>query len=70
MNALRHGMAGQPGWELFGPWDDYDAVHEALVAAGERLRDAARRRARLLVEHARVRLDPLPVARRVLRRLA
>ena len=33
--ALRHGMAGQPGWELFGPWDDGEAVHEALVSAGE-----------------------------------
>lgn len=33
--ALRHGMAGQPGWELFGPWEDGDAVHEALVSAGE-----------------------------------
>jgi syringate O-demethylase len=35
VRALRHGMAGQPGWELFGPWDDYEAVHEALVEAGE-----------------------------------
>ena len=35
MRALRHGMAGQPGWELFGPWDDGDAVLEALLAAGE-----------------------------------
>lgn len=35
VQALRHGMAGQPGWELFGPWDDYEAVHEALVSAGE-----------------------------------
>jgi glycine cleavage system aminomethyltransferase T len=33
--ALRHGMAGQPGWELFGPWDEGPAVHEALVSAGE-----------------------------------
>jgi glycine cleavage system aminomethyltransferase T len=33
--ALRHGMAGQPGWELFGPWEDHDRVHEALVEAGE-----------------------------------
>ena len=32
--ALRHGMVGQPGWELFGPWDDYEAVHTALVTAG------------------------------------
>jgi syringate O-demethylase len=35
VRALRHGMAGQPGWELFGPWDDYEAVHEALVEAGD-----------------------------------
>jgi syringate O-demethylase len=28
-------MAGQAGWELFGPWDDYEAVHEALVSAGD-----------------------------------
>ena len=33
--ALRHGMSGQPGWELMGPWEDADAVHEALVRAGE-----------------------------------
>ncbi len=33
--ALRHGMAGQPGYELFGPWEDYQAVHSAIVAAGE-----------------------------------
>jgi syringate O-demethylase len=33
--ALRHGMVGQPGWELFGPWDDGEAVYEALVTAGE-----------------------------------
>jgi syringate O-demethylase len=35
VRALRHGMAGQPGWELFGPWDDEAAVREALVSAGE-----------------------------------
>jgi syringate O-demethylase len=34
VRALRHGMAGQPGWELFGLWEDYDAVHSALVSAG------------------------------------
>jgi syringate O-demethylase len=37
VRALRHGMVGQPGWELFGPWEDYDAVHSALVAAGQKL---------------------------------
>lgn len=33
--ALRHGMAGQPGYELFGPWADYKGVHAALVEAGK-----------------------------------
>ena len=37
VGALRHGMVGQPGWELFGPWDDAEAVHAALVTAGEDL---------------------------------
>jgi syringate O-demethylase len=35
VHALRHGMVGQPGWELFGPWEDGGAVHEALVSAGK-----------------------------------
>ena len=35
VRALRHGMAGQPGFELFGPWAEREAVHDALVKAGE-----------------------------------
>jgi syringate O-demethylase len=35
VRALRHGMAGQPGFELFGPWDDKEPVVDAIVAAGE-----------------------------------
>jgi glycine cleavage system aminomethyltransferase T len=35
VRALRHGMAGQPGFELFGPWADGETVREALVTAGE-----------------------------------
>jgi vanillate/3-O-methylgallate O-demethylase len=34
VRALRHGMVGQPGWELFGPWEDGDTVRNALVEAG------------------------------------
>ena len=34
VRALRHGMAGQPGFEFFGPWDDGEAVRLALVEAG------------------------------------
>jgi glycine cleavage system aminomethyltransferase T len=35
VQALRHGMAGQPGLELYGPWEDGEAVREAIVAAGK-----------------------------------
>jgi syringate O-demethylase len=35
VRALRHGMAGQPGFELFGPYAEGPAVREALVKAGE-----------------------------------
>jgi vanillate/3-O-methylgallate O-demethylase len=35
IRALRHGMAGQAGWELFGPWEYGDEVKDAIVAAGE-----------------------------------
>ena len=34
VRALRHGMVGQPGWELFGPWAQAEAVRAALVEAG------------------------------------
>jgi vanillate/3-O-methylgallate O-demethylase len=32
--VLRHGMAGQAGFELFGPWEEGEAVREAVQAAG------------------------------------
>jgi len=35
VRGLRHGMAGQPGFELFGPWEDGDAVLSALLEAGK-----------------------------------
>ena len=34
VRALRHGMAGEPGLELWGPWEDNQAVLEALLEAG------------------------------------
>jgi glycine cleavage system aminomethyltransferase T len=34
VRALRHGMVGQPGWELFGPWAQAEAVRAALIEAG------------------------------------
>ncbi len=35
VRALRHGMAGQPGFELFGPYGEGEVVREALVEAGK-----------------------------------
>ncbi len=35
VRSLRHGMAGQPGFELFGPWADGERVRQAIVDAGE-----------------------------------
>ena len=35
VRSLRHGMAGQPGFELFGPWAEGERVRAAIVAAGE-----------------------------------
>jgi vanillate/3-O-methylgallate O-demethylase len=34
VRALRHGMAGQPGFELFGPFEDAAVVRAALLEAG------------------------------------
>jgi glycine cleavage system aminomethyltransferase T len=33
--ALRHGMAGASGFEIFGPWDEGRQVLDALIGAGE-----------------------------------
>jgi glycine cleavage system aminomethyltransferase T len=35
VHALRHGMVGQPGWEIFGPWEQGDDVKQAIVEAGK-----------------------------------
>jgi vanillate/3-O-methylgallate O-demethylase len=34
VRALRHGMVGQPGWELFGPWEHGEEVRAAILDAG------------------------------------
>ncbi|NYE21131.1 aminomethyl transferase family protein [Microbacterium immunditiarum] len=33
VRALRHGMAGQPGFEFYGPWEDNEAVLAAIMEA-------------------------------------
>ena len=34
VRALRHGMAGAAGLELFGPFDDYDRIRDAILETG------------------------------------
>ena len=35
VRALRHGMAGAAGLELFGPFDDYDLIRDEILEVGE-----------------------------------
>ena len=34
VRALRHGMAGAPGLEIWGPYEEREEIREAIVAAG------------------------------------
>ena len=34
VRTLRHGMAGAPGLELWGPYGDYDRIRETILEAG------------------------------------
>ena len=34
VRCLRHGMAGEPGLEIWGPYEQYDEVRESILAAG------------------------------------
>src|SRR5215470_4973620 len=35
VRALRHGMAGAPGLEVWGPYEEREEIRDAIVAAGE-----------------------------------
>ena len=35
VRTLRHGMAGAPGLEIWGPYESYDAIRSAVLEAGE-----------------------------------
>jgi len=37
VRALRHGMAGAPGLEIWGPYEEGDEIRDAIMAAGEEL---------------------------------
>jgi len=35
VHALRHGMSGQPGLEVFGPYEEYFEIRDAILEAGQ-----------------------------------
>jgi len=35
VRTLRHGMAGEPGLEVWGPYESYDEIREAILEAGQ-----------------------------------
>src|ERR1700691_4859010 len=35
VHALRHGMSGQPGLEVWGPYEEYLEIRDAILEAGE-----------------------------------
>jgi vanillate/3-O-methylgallate O-demethylase len=35
VRTLRHGMAGAPGLEIFGPYESYDRVRDTILEAGQ-----------------------------------
>jgi vanillate/3-O-methylgallate O-demethylase len=37
VRTLRHGMAGEPGLELFGPYETYEETRETILEAGREL---------------------------------
>jgi vanillate/3-O-methylgallate O-demethylase len=35
VHTLRHGMAGAPGLEIWGPYESYDRIRDAILEAGQ-----------------------------------
>jgi len=60
VRALRHGMAGAPGFEIFGPWKD----HQKILSALEKRRKipiTQGGRTRLPHDNLRIGLDAAPL---------
>ena len=57
VRALRHGMAGAPGLEVWGPYEEREEIRAAIVDAGRDFRAQASRLPSVRHQHARVGLD-------------
>ena len=68
VRALRHGMAGAPGLEIWGPYAEGEEIRDGDPRGRQGLRPRAGRRPRLRDQHARVGLDSVAAAGRLHRR--
>ena len=63
--TLRHGMAGAPGLELWGPYESYDRVRDAILEAGQEFGLEPCGGPGVRLQHPGVGLDPLAAAGRL-----
>ena len=68
VRALRHGMAGAPGLEIWGPYAEGEEIRAAIVEAGNDFGLHRGRLARLRDQHPGIRMDSVAAARRLYRR--
>ena len=68
VRALRHGMAGAPGLEIWGPYAEGEEIRAAIVEAGKDFDLHQVGIARVRDQHARIRLDSVAAAGRLHRR--
>ncbi len=57
MRYLRHGMASEPGLEIWGPYEQYDEIHEVILAAGEEFGLVQVGARAYAIKHVGIRLD-------------
>jgi vanillate/3-O-methylgallate O-demethylase len=62
VRTLRHGMAGSPGLEIWGPYEEQDYIRDEILKAGEEFGLIAVGSRAYPSNTPRIRLDPQPAA--------
>jgi glycine cleavage system aminomethyltransferase T len=62
VRALRHGMAGAPGLEIWGPYEEREEIRETSWKPARRFGIVQVWGSSLRNEHARIRMDPFTIA--------
>ena len=65
VRALRHGMAGAPGLEIWGPYAEGEEIRAAIVEAGKDWGLVQVGNPRLRHQHAGIGMDSVAAARRL-----